>query len=110
MTKVMAAKGKRVVAVENDAQALHALQALGVETIPADLDAPNWSDGLDSRRFDAVLACDVLEHLRDPLHTLRRLVGRLAPGGTVVACIPNVSHWSMVDRLLQGEWCAFWPR
>jgi len=22
----------------------------------------------------------------------------------VVACIPNVSHWSMVERLLRGDW------
>jgi trans-aconitate methyltransferase len=41
---------------------------------------------------DTLVFGDVLEHLHDPLHTLRRMVDRLAPGGTVVACIPNVSH------------------
>jgi SAM-dependent methyltransferase len=47
---------------------------------------------------------DVLEHLRDPLAVLRRLVDRLAPGGTVAACIPNIGHWSAVASLMAGEW------
>ncbi len=47
---------------------------------------------------------DVLEHLRDPLTVLRRLVKRLAPDGTVIACIPNVGHWSVISSLMAGEW------
>jgi SAM-dependent methyltransferase len=47
---------------------------------------------------------DVLERLRDPLAVLGRLVERLAPGGTVAACIPNVGHWSGIAALMTGEW------
>src|SRR4029077_16054567 len=60
---------------------------------------------LEERPAPGVLVFgDVLEHLRDPLAVLRRLVDRLAPGGTVVACIPNVGHWSVISSLMAGEW------
>ncbi len=53
---------------------------------------------------DVLVFGDVLEHLRDPLAVLRRLVDRLAPDGTVVVCIPNISHWSVISSLMAGEW------
>ncbi len=57
----------------------------------ADLD-----DGLPagvSGAFDVVLAADVLEHGRRPDRLLRELRSRLAPGGVVVASVPNFGHW-----------------
>lgn len=36
----------------------------------------------------------MLEHLREPWQVLREAVTCLAPGGCVLACIPNVQHWS----------------
>jgi SAM-dependent methyltransferase len=60
---------------------------------------------LEGRPAPVVLVFgDVLEHLRDPLAMLRRLVDRLAPGGTVAACIPNIGHWSAIASLMAGEW------
>jgi len=53
---------------------------------------------------DVLVFGDVLEHLRDPLAVLRRLVDRLAPGGTVAACIPNIGHWSGIASLMAGDW------
>ena len=54
--------------------------------------------------LDCLVYGDVLEHLRDPWSCLDRHVQRLASGGTVLACIPNVQHWSTLLMLLQGEW------
>ena len=54
--------------------------------------------------LDCLVYGDVLEHLRDPWNCLGRHVQRLASGGTVLACIPNVQHWSTLLMLLQGEW------
>ena len=42
---------------------------------------------------DAFVCGDVLEHLRDPERLLRLLRRYLAPGGVIVASIPNVKHW-----------------
>jgi hypothetical protein len=46
----------------------------------------------------------VLEHLRDPWGVLKRDAGLLAPGGTLLVCVPNLEHWSFAARLLAGSW------
>ena len=46
---------------------------------------------------------DVLEHLADPLDTLRSVNRSLAPGGQVVISIPNVAHLWMRLSLLFGH-------
>ena len=56
-------------------------------------------------RFDTMLLGDVLEHLVDPWATLGRLRQLLAPGGVVVATMPNVRNWRVVrDLALRGRW------
>jgi 2-polyprenyl-3-methyl-5-hydroxy-6-metoxy-1,4-benzoquinol methylase len=54
-------------------------------------------------RFDAVLFGDVLEHLEDPSEALVRVRPWLAPGGVLVASVPNLGHWAVVDDLLRGR-------
>ena len=46
---------------------------------------------------------DCLEHLRDPWRLVRRIRERIAPGGCLVACIPNAQHWSLMWRLVSGQ-------
>lgn len=56
-------------------------------------------------RFDCIVCADVLEHLREPGQVLEALrEGWLAPGGVVVASVPNVRHWSVIRQLLEGRW------
>ncbi len=54
-------------------------------------------------RFDAVLFGDVLEHLEDPTEALVRVRPWLAAGGVLVASVPNLGHWAVVDDLLRGR-------
>lgn len=55
--------------------------------------------------FDTVLALDVLEHFTDPWAVLKSLAGLIAPGGALVASIPNVRHYSVsLPLLFRGEW------
>jgi 2-polyprenyl-3-methyl-5-hydroxy-6-metoxy-1,4-benzoquinol methylase len=59
----------------------------------------------DDRAFDCIVFNDVLEHVVDPWTTLDRAKGFLAPGGHVVASIPNVRHYIVVRNLaLRGRW------
>ena len=43
----------------------------------------------DGARFDAVTMLDVLEHVHDPLATLRHVHALLRPGGAVYIAVPN---------------------
>lgn len=102
MTRVLRARGYPVTVVENDPEALGALQALGVQCVAADLDAPDWSAPLAGKRFDIILACDVLEHLRQPAEVLRALLGLLAPSGCLVISVPNIAYAGVVAALRHG--------
>lgn len=52
---------------------------------------------------DCLVYGDVLEHMLDPWRVLREHAGWLAPGGQVLACIPNVQHMSVLAGLLRGQ-------
>lgn len=54
--------------------------------------------------FDCIAFLDSLEHTEDPARWLRHARDLLAPGGVVVASVPNVAHWSVVADLLEGRW------
>lgn len=76
-----------------------------IEFTEADLD-----DGLPRLgvRFDYIVCADVLEHLRDPLRLLRDVRDQLAPGGCLIASLPNSGHayfrWNvMLGRFPQHE-------
>ena len=53
--------------------------------------------------FDVVLAADVLEHVRDPGALLGQIERVLAPGGSVLASVPNFAHWYPRLRVLSGR-------
>lgn len=61
--------------------------------LPADLDGP----------YDVVLAADVLEHVRRPDLLLSELRGVLAPGGSLIASVPNFGHWYPRMRVALGR-------
>ena len=102
MTKVLLARGHQVTVVENDPQALEALRPLNVKMIAGDLNGPDWLAQLGEERFDAILACDVLEHLHEPESLLRRLAGHLQPLGRMVISVPNIAYAGVVAALRNG--------
>ncbi len=60
---------------------------------------------LPDEYFDCIVCNDVLEHLIDPCGLLRDLKAKLAPGGVVVASIPNVRFCKNLFRLVfRGTW------
>ena len=65
-----------------------------------DLDIPL----INKQLYDCLIYGDVLEHLLDPWSVLERHLDLLSDHGTIVACIPNVQHWSVIANLLAGKW------
>lgn len=102
MTQVLRARGHTVAVVENDPAALQALQSLGVLAVEEDLDGQAWLDALHGQRFDVILACDVLEHLRWPEQVLKELVGLLQPMGSLVISLPNIAYAGVAAALRAG--------
>ena len=54
--------------------------------------------------FDILIMSEVIEHLRDPWATLRRLRAILKPGAIVLSGSPNVAHWEVLAMLWRGRW------
>lgn len=53
-------------------------------------------------QFDAIIVADILEHLINPWQVLLRMRSALAPGGQVLASIPNVRNFALLTELLLG--------
>jgi SAM-dependent methyltransferase len=66
---------------------------------PAALDLPATEPGVDCLVFG-----DVLEHMVDPWAVLTRLAEWVRDGGQILACIPNIQHYSVLVNLLRGTW------
>jgi 2-polyprenyl-3-methyl-5-hydroxy-6-metoxy-1,4-benzoquinol methylase len=103
MSRVLQERGCRVVAIELDPAMAARAAAFCERIIVGDLERLDLERELGDDRFDAIVAADVLEHLRDPLAILRRLKPYLCPNGVVVASLPNVAHGSVRLALLGGR-------
>jgi len=58
---------------------------------------------LEPRSFDVVVANDVLEHLADPLSTMRRCVELLKPGGVLVIQTPEFPLVRSYEQLVADQ-------
>ncbi|MGL5033338.1 MAG: class I SAM-dependent methyltransferase, partial [Microcystaceae cyanobacterium] len=60
--------------------------------------------GIKANSVDCLVYGDVLEHFQDPWSVLNRQIIWLQTEGQVLACIPNIQHWSIIINLLRGVW------
>jgi len=66
------------------------------------LDITESHPGLEGT-YDFILCADVLEHLPDPLSTLKRLKQAAKPDATFIISLPNVAHLAVRTMLLFGR-------
>jgi SAM-dependent methyltransferase len=82
---LLAAGGRRVVAVDADEAAVAQARAEGVEALHADvLELP-----FEDASFDAVVCFEVIEHVHDPARLVDELARVLVAGGTLILSTPN---------------------
>lgn len=96
-------RGFRVSGIEMSAHAAAiANQYLGAQTVSAGTleTLPAAQDP-----FGAVLAADVIEHVRDPEDWLLRICAMLVPGGALLLITPSLDSWTR--RLLRRHWMEY---
>lgn len=104
MTKVLVEHNKcRVFGVEFDEKSAQYARAYCEDLAVLDIENANWEQVFGDKRFDVIVAADVLEHLRDPQKCLVSLRKFLTPDGCVVLSIPNVAHNGIIAELLSED-------
>ncbi|HUE01476.1 MAG TPA: class I SAM-dependent methyltransferase [Bryobacteraceae bacterium] len=84
----------RAAAIANRSLGAPAVLVGTVETLPLARD-----------RFGAVLAADVIEHVRDPEGWLLRIHELLLPGGVLLLIAPSLDSWTR--RLMRRHWMEY---
>lgn len=92
--------GNAVVGVDVDRAALAEAAKLGIETVWADADEPL---PFPDAGFDAVVAGELLEHIRFPDRLVAEVARVLRPGGTFAGSVPNVFRLKSRLRFLLGR-------
>ena len=96
-------RGCTVSGLEADPEAAEVARPHLDQLVVADLEETDLVDVFGERTFDVVVFGDVLEHLRDPLPTLRQARRLVVDQGAVVVSIPNIAHGSVRLSLLNGR-------
>jgi SAM-dependent methyltransferase len=93
-------EGNEVVGVDVDRAALARAAELGIEPVEANVDEPL---PFEAASFDAVIAGELLEHLRFPRALVDEAARVLRPGGVFVGSVPNAFRLQSRLRLLRGR-------
>jgi SAM-dependent methyltransferase len=93
-------EGNSVVGLDVDRAALAKAEALGIEPVEANVEDPL---PFPDRSFDAVVAGELLEHLRFPEALVAEARRVLRPGGVLVGSVPNAFRLQSRLRFLRGR-------
>lgn len=98
-------KDCRLDIVEIDAEsgrkaALYAEHAL-VGSEQGDIEKYHWL--LSDEKYDVIIFADVLEHLLHPWDVLKKCKKVIAPGGMILASVPNIAHNSIIIDLMMDR-------
>lgn len=87
LTQALAAEGRDIVCLERAATYIARARARNLPNV--EIRETNIEDDTSDRRFDHVLAINVLHEINDPAALLLRLRDRLAPAGLLHVTLPN---------------------
>ena len=102
VTRALKARDNFVAAVEMDAQFEETLGAAADEVFMTNLDWLDLTKKLAGKKFDVILAGDVLEHCVHPDLVVSQFHQLLERDGRLVVSLPNVAHGDVRLSLLAG--------
>lgn len=101
LCEVLRDRGYQVTGVERAGWGPPAGSVKGYALVEADLE--QGLPALAGGPFDAIVCADILEHLREPAALLQQLRRVLAPGGRLIASLPNSGNLYFRFVVLSGR-------
>ena len=101
--KRMKRRGWEVYGVDFDSTAVESAAKASIEVIQGALEDVTFPDG----HFDAMTMSHLIEHLYDPVGTLRHARRLLKPGGLLWIATPNLDSW--VHERFKKDWRGLEP-
>lgn len=96
-------RGQEIYGVEIDSSAALIGKEKGYHIIEGDLEEENTIKEIEKiAPFDAILALDIIEHLKDPWKFLKKIKKVLRKDGFIFGTIPNIAHWKIRIKILFG--------
>lgn len=102
LVRELVSRGWRVSGIDVSQEALSGVTEALNERFCFDVEDDRWPEGLSGKRYDLIIASEVIEHLFDPARFMERASGLLAPGGAIIVTTPNVLFWKNRLRALFG--------
>ena len=98
--KILKQRGHHLVGIESDPRVAAEARAHYEYLHVVDVEQFEFPQGAE---FDYILFADVLEHLRDPVELLRRVLPCLNAGGEIIISLPNVANLFIRVNLMFGR-------
>lgn len=95
--------GCKVYIVEIDEEAAKKASVYAEEFVMGNIEDFIWFEKFKNISFDHIIFADVLEHLYNPQHVLKKCVELLDEKGTLVTSVPNIAHNSVIIDLLHNK-------
>ncbi|HIN75381.1 MAG TPA: glycosyltransferase, partial [Rhodospirillales bacterium] len=73
------------------------------QVIIADLDHEGLSTLLPNKKFDVIIAADILEHLSDPHSCIKSITALLTDSGYLITSVPNIAYSGVIAGQLLGN-------
>lgn len=96
LTRYAISKENTITGCDIDTDSLDHAKGRGINTMYMDLNG-SWEE-LGDKRYDIVMAFEIIEHLYFPEKVLEKIKGRLKEGGYLIGSVPNAFSW--MNRIL----------
>lgn len=94
--------GARITAIDISQKAIDDTKEFLSDSYCFNVEDDVWPPLLMKKRFDVIVASEIVEHLFDPRAFLIKLSSLLKPGGTMIVTTPNFMFWK--NRLNMPEY------
>lgn len=103
LAQTLKERGYRVWGVDISDEAIRSASPYLEQGFAFDVTDEYWPEELMGKKFDVVIASEIIEHLFEPEQFLKKLHRILAPNGSIIITTPNFLFWKNRLRMLMGK-------